>query len=354
MRALISILYRIGQGLINVFYMENTTASHKVTPKFFFVSLGVLVSLIASVTSILNLAFETLNKRFPDILNGTYSYGYSTFDYAGMRTALAVLIIVFPVFIALSFFWIRFIKAGLSHGDAVIKKWMLYLVVFLSAVVILTDLITLVNYFVSGEITGRFTLKVVVTFIVAGLAGTYYFLELAGKAERHHYRLIAVLKASAIVLAAIVCAFMVMGSPFTQRQLRLDERRVSDLQMIQSQVITYWQQKEKLPTKLADVATPISGATIPVDPEFEKGFVYVYRKTAPLTFELCATFSLPMPKGVREYSYGYGAGSVELPMKDVASPAPYPGGANDSWDHESGRTCFSRTIDKDIYPPFTK
>ena len=352
MQAPISILYRIGQGLINEQHMENTSVTHKVTPKFFFVSLGVLVSLIASVTSILNLAFETLNKRFPDILNGAYSYGYSTYDYASMRSALAVLIIVFPVFLALSSFWIRSVKKGLSHGDTVIKKWMLYLVVFLSAAVILTDLITLVNYFVSGEITGRFALKVVVTFIVAGLAGAYYFLELADKAERHHYRMIAAMSGSVISLAAIVCAFMVMGSPFTQRQLRLDERRTSDLQTIQYQVINYWQQKEKLPTKLSEVASPISGMVIPVDPEFEKGFVYEYTKTAPLTFELCATFALPMPKGVREYSYG--GGMMELPTKDIASPAPYPGGVNDSWDHQSGRTCFSRTIDKDVYPPFTK
>ena len=34
---------------------------------------------------------------------------------------------------------------------------------------------------------------------------------------------------------------------------------------------------------------------------------------------------------------------------------PYPGaGINESWDHQEGRTCFSRTIDKDIYPPYPK
>ena len=34
---------------------------------------------------------------------------------------------------------------------------------------------------------------------------------------------------------------------------------------------------------------------------------------------------------------------------------PYGGaGTNESWDHSEGRTCFSRTIDKDIYPPYPK
>ena len=39
--------------------------------------------------------------------------------------------------------------------------------------------------------------------------------------------------------------------------------------------------------------------------------------------------------------------------KDVSMSYPYPsGGTNESWAHEAGRTCFERTIDKDIYPPF--
>ena len=47
--------------------------------------------------------------------------------------------------------------------------------------------------------------------------------------------------------------------------------------------------------------------------------------------------------------------NVTYEGRDVATSSyPYPGGVNESWDHQAGRTCFERTIDKDIYPPYPK
>lgn len=336
--------------------MENPSTTHKLSPKFFFVSLGVLATLIASVTSFLNLVFATLDKHFPDALNATYEYGYNTYSYEGMRTALATLIIVFPAFLILSVLWTRLVKQGLGLTDAVIKKWMLYLVIFLASVVVIVDLVTLVRYFVSGEITIRFILKVVVTLAIAALAGFHYFKELAVEMLATWVRPLSAAIAAVFVLIAIVLSFTVMGSPMVQRKLRLDDRRVQDLQSIQYQIINFWQQKEKLPATLSELSTPISGYTTPVDPEFEKGHVYEYRKTGALSFELCATFALPMPEGWQEYSRG-----GVMPMTSggyaedgVSVSKPFPGGVNDSWDHEAGRTCYPRTIDTDIYPPYPK
>ena len=139
----------------------------KLSPKYFFLSLGVLVTLIASVVSFLNLVFETLNKRFPDVLNATYQYGYNTFDYENMRSALATLIIIFPVFLIISYFWCRQSEKGIGAVDDIIRRWVLYLILFLSSIVIIVDLVTLVKYFVAGEITTRFILKVAIVLIVA-------------------------------------------------------------------------------------------------------------------------------------------------------------------------------------------
>lgn len=337
--------------------MENSHVSQKLTPRFFFVSLGVLVSLIASVSSFFSLVFETLNKHFPDALNATYTYGYSSYNYDSMRSSLATLIIVFPAFLILSGVWTKLVKKGLGHVDSIIKKWMLYLVIFLASIVVVADLVTLVRYFVSGEVTTRFILKVLVVLVTAGLSGFYYFAE--SKAEKMHkgVRMLCAIFAGVLVVVAIVTSFMQMGSPFTQRKLRLDERRMQDLQSIQYQVINYWQQKEALPEKIEDLKNPLSGYSLPVDPEFEKGMTYEYAKTGKMSFDLCATFALPMPKGWQEYSYG--GGIMPMPAIDVSyseKPGSYPGpgGTNDSWDHQAGRTCFSRTIDPDMYPPFEK
>jgi hypothetical protein len=280
-------------------------------------------------------------------------YGYNTYDYASMRSSLAMLIILFPATLVLSFFWTKAFAKGLSRGDSVIKKWMLYLIVFLASIVVIADLVTLVQYFVSGEVTTRFAIKVVVALLTAGLVGGYYGIELSKAGIQKPARLGAVIVSALLVIAAIWYAFSIMGSPSMQRELRMDDRRISDLQSIQSALITFWQQKEKLPVTLTELSNPLTGYSLPVDPAFETGSVYEYNVKTATSFELCATFTQPIPKGWREYNSGV------MPMSydgvTTSAVAPYPGGGtNESWDHQVGRTCFTRTIDPSIYPPFTK
>jgi hypothetical protein len=355
--------------------MENqiiTQERPRLRPLFFFLSAGVLISLITTIVSFLNLIFETLNKKFPDVLNASYQYGYNSYNYENMRAALATLIIITPVFFVLMYFWIKITKTELSRIEQIIKKWMTYLIIFLSGVVIIVDLIVLVRYFVAGEITNRFIYKVLITLVTAAIVGKYFFISEFWNAERRMFGKINIKKlnkiinpsaAGILIILSIVWAFYVMGSPMKQRLFRLDDRRVQDLQSIQWQIINFWQQKEKLPVDLKELANPISGYTIPVEPEFEKGKVYEYsvKDAKNLTFELCADFSAEMPKGWQEYSSGgvmpmYDTKVASEVSSDVAvSSYPYPGGGvNDSWDHKVGRTCFERTIDKELYPPYPK
>ncbi len=320
---------------------------------FFFLSLGFLVSLITSVVSFLNLAFSTLDKKFPDVLNSTYTYGYSTYDYESIRTALATLIIFFPALLLVAYFWHKHAKGILGSIDVQIKKWLTYIVLFLSSLVVAIDMVTLVRYFVSGEINNRFILKVLITLVVALFVGGYFIFELMGKKKIWNFNIgvWSMIKASILVLLLIAFSFSVMGSPKTQRLLRLDERRINDLQNIQYQVINYWQQKEKLPTSLKDLSNPLTGAIIPVDPEFEKGLEYVYIAKDKMTFELCATFALPIREGWSE------SRSIGIPIStsyDKVVSEPAFGGVNESWQHEAGDTCCTRTIAPEIYPPFNR
>ncbi|MDD5711010.1 MAG: hypothetical protein PHV43_02850, partial [Candidatus Colwellbacteria bacterium] len=234
------------------------------------------------------------------------------------------------------------------------KKWLLYLIVFLASITVVVDLITLVRYFVEGEITTRFLLKVGATLAVALLIGLYYLHELKDTEKRKTMRITCLTLAVVFALSAIVAAFMIIGSPAEQRVLRLDQRRIEDLQSIQSQIVSYWQSKEVLPATFEDLKDPLLGYSIPKDPEFEDGKVYEYKVLGDLSFELCATFAKPLPEGWVE-SYGEGA----MPMaveKDMAASYPYypwPGGTNESWQHEAGRACFERTIDTDIIRPYS-
>ncbi len=332
--------------------IKNAIFRPKLNVGFFFLSLGLLISLITSVISFLNLIFESLDKKFPDVLNSTYIYGYDTYQFDGIRTALATLIIFFPVFLLVHYFWDKQIKKGLGTLDEVIKKWLIYIVLFLSSLVVVIDLVTLVRYFVSGEITSRFVYKVIAVLLVALFVGTYYIFELLGKKKFYIFPIgiTSAIKASVWVLLVIIFGFYVMGSPKTQRLSRLDERKITDLQNIQYQIINYYQQKEILPKELKDLANPLTGYSLPVSPEVGVTYDYKIIDEKKLTFSLCTNFNLAIAKGWVETS-----NAIPVYEKDISvSSYPYSGGVNESWNHDAGYSCFERTIDKDIYPPFEK
>src|SRR4051812_9132922 len=73
----------------------------KVTPKDFFLWIGAIVALYASVIAFMALLFDYINYAFPDALNSYVDpYGSS------IRYEIATLVVLFPVFLLL----IRFIR----------------------------------------------------------------------------------------------------------------------------------------------------------------------------------------------------------------------------------------------------
>lgn len=148
------------------------------------------------------------------------------------------------------------------------------------------------------------------------------------------------------VFGTIVAGFLTIGSPRTAREQRFDTQRVSHLQMIQAQIVYYWQNKGELPPELTILQDDISGFRVPVDPG--SGTHYEYRRISDASFQLCATFSRENSDGLSRED-----GRLFMPMRGPAS-MPHPGkpfGASEHWSHNAGRVCFDRTIDMDFYKP---
>ncbi len=319
-----------------------------VSPNFFFLSLGVMVTLITSVIAGLSLFFETLSHKMPDVLNSYYEYGYSSYTYESMRTMIAILLIFFPIFLILSYFWWKYIKKGFESKNEKLFKWIMYIILFLASLVIVIDLVILVNYFVAGEITNRFIYKVLGTALIAGMIWVYYYLSLKdfniSKSKNIIVKRILSNISIIMFISLIIFGFMVMGSPKMQRAWRLDERRESDLQSIQWQIVNYWQQRGKMPISLNDLKDPISGNYTPQDPEFQQGKIYEYIFKENTSFILCATFSEVSQQGLIE-------NNNSAVIDNVKSTSNYISEGSNSWNHGKGRVCFDRTIDPKIYKP---
>jgi len=320
--------------------MENIETKIKTAPKDFFVFIGAMAALYGSAVSLINLLFEIINTSFPDPL----SFSYDNFS-SGMRWSIASLIIVFPIYIFLSRFINKDLDANFLKKNLGVRKWLTYLTLFVAGVTIITDLILLINTFLGGEITARFAFKVLSVLVVAGTVFAYYFYDLKRDVGQKSGKMkLLVWAVSFGVLASIVGGFFIMGSPFTLRMKRFDERRVNDLQNIQYQIVNFYQRKGSLPNNLDELKDPIAGFNIPLDPDTAVSYGYEKVSDSPigeagLSFKLCADFSL-------------GSGT-QIDSKGMSRPTPINSEAfplNENWRHSSGRQCFDRKIDKDLYP----
>jgi len=133
---------------------------------------------------------------------------------------------------------------------------------------------------------------------------------------------------------------------------------VSDLQNIQSEIVSYWQSNGVLPTKLSDLNDSLGSFTVPSDPQTNQAYEYMIvggqniaatssqSVNVPTSFQLCATFNAQT--------------QPNSPTDTYASVLPSPAGvtgqdlSTDSWFHGAGRACFFRTIDPKRYPPLAK
>jgi len=322
--------------------METTSNGARTTAKDFFLWSGALVALYTAATTLITLLFDYINYTFPDPLAGAGDpYGSS------MRFSMALLIVSTPTALVLFRLIRSSIASDSSRSMIWVRRWGLMLTLFVSATVGLIDLTTLINYFLGGEITIRFALKVAVVLLVAIGAFLHFLADLKGYWDTHR-KLSGVVSGAVgiLVIASIVASYFVIGSPTHIRDLRSDSQRVNDLSSIQTQILSYYQQKRSLPQELTDVSDPLTYFTVPNDPETKNA--YEYSTSGKLSFTLCADFKTdsPVTSGKGEYSYGIGGGVAS----DVAYPSYGLSSTDSVWTHGAGHTCFTRTIDPDKFP----
>jgi len=299
----------------------------KSTPRDFFLNLLSIVALYFSATSFGFLVFQYVNIFVPDVLDAVK---YAGDTYGVIRFPVASLFIIFPVYVWTAWFLEKEHKKNPEKKEIAIHRWLVYLTLFVAALAIIGDLVALVFTFLNGEITTRFVLKVLTILLIAGSIFYYYLSGLRG--GRDEFMKFFKYGVISVVSVAVLASFFVVGSPSEQKNRRLDDRRVSDLQYIQSEIVSFWQGKDRLPDELSELEDDLRGVVVPTDPETGEG--YVYNILGDESFELCATFSTDSEGRTSEaFYYPYGSGN---------------------WDHGTGRVCFERTIDPDFYEDAVK
>lgn len=295
------------------------------TPKDVFSYLLMFAVLYAAVVSYLTVLFQYVDFRFPDQL----SYGRSGILDA-IRFASSFLIVVWPVFLLMSWLISRDIKKNSAKRDVGIRKWLVYLTLFVSALTLIGDTIGLVYNFYSGSLSTSFVLKVLTILVVGAAVFGYYLWNIhAADAEKTKIPRTVAITVSAVLALSIIGGFFIVGSPAQQRKIRFDEQRIMDLQNIQSQVESFFASQKTLPKTLTDLEGTGFGFIVPRDPETNAP--YTYTTSATKGFRLCAVFTTtldatnPATRGSTQVAVPYGA-------------------ATPNFSHKAERTCFDFTI----------
>jgi len=293
------------------------------------------MTLYIAVISFLTVIFQYINVLLPDVLDHSTRQIYDL-----IRGASSALIVAFPIYV-----WISSIiaKDAAKHPrkrELGIRKWLVYLTLLVAAITMIIYLIQLVNGFYGGGLSLAFGMKVLAVLLVTGGVFGYYLWDVReANIQFSVIRRIA-WGSGIVVLATIVSGFFIAGSPTHQRELRLDDQRVADLEEIQSQVVYYWQQKDVLPRTLTLLSDPIAGFAMPTDPQTEQ--LYDYQVTGDLSFELCANFA------AASVSDGGSISPSEDVTYDPSSGRPVAQ-LQGNWQHDAGKACFTRTIDPALY-----
>lgn len=325
-----------------------------------FVYLGIGISLVVSVTNLLQVIFAAIDRKFFD----TLAYGtYVDMTYSDVRFAIASLIVMFPIYVGLSWYVARDIQKYLFKQDILVRKVLIYCTLFVTVLSLIGTLVSLIYTYLGGDLSVRFGWKAASVFGVALALFAYYVYSLRRNyAQKTIVPVIVTLVASLFVVGAVVWSISIIGTPKEMRAKKMDSTRLSDLSRIQGEILNRFQMTDKLPEQLLDLNNSISMYSVPTDPETKDSYEYRVisqptlrmnydtKKKEMVTdavFELCATFTT-----AREYNDRgqpvIAKGGAMMSEYSVANYY-YDGDQSPYWNHEAERTCFKRVITPDMY-----
>ncbi len=288
---------------------------------FYLIIFSTLATWTIAVGSLL---FSLIDRWFPDpvaMRRGGYPYSQLNLSFQ-----IACILVAFPVFLFVTRRVNRSVADEPRNRYSPVRKWLIYLALVIAACVLIGDAVAVLAYFLQGEVTLRFLMKVIVVGgIAAGVFG-YYLREVGGarpETDKNRHKLFGI-GAAATVIAAVVLGFTATGGPSTQRGIQADVQRVRDLHSIAESIRNSVLAGAPIPPTLSQVAV---GNYTPRMTDPETGAQYDYRQISDVAYELCAMFAY-----------------------DNREEAQHR--RNNFWVHGSGRQCFQLNAKQPTPPEY--
>lgn len=326
-----------------------------------FVYLGIGITLVTSVYNLLQILFTAIDRKFADVLSSSNVDIYNS----DVRLAAAFLVVMYPLYLLLSWYVAKDIAKFLYKRDLTIRKVMIYTTIFITVLSLIGTLVSIIYTYLGGELTVRFAYKALSVFVLSLAVFWYYFYSVKRDySKKSSIPMIATIVATVVVVASLAWSISIVGTPSQMRLIRLDSTRLSDISSIQQQVLNRLQTTDKIPATLSELNDAFQGYSVPVDPVTKASYVYrviqqpvvrlnyaMQRKemTTNAIFEICATFETVRNTNNQELKNVPTGPVMSIDVPYSVSNYYYSGDTSPFWNHGIGETCFKRIITPDMY-----
>lgn len=305
--------------------------------------------LITNVVAVITILFAIIDKLIKDVL-ATNNYYEISSGRESLHSAISLLVITVPIAIILSY-WMRKQKEKRNEAENPVTKFTIGATIIATGITVAGSIFSIIYQFLEGDITNRFLVKVASILIIAVVLFIYYRAIYKESVNTTKYQKFFAISSSIFILALCIYGIAITGTPSQIRKEKFDDRRLSDLSIIQNQVLSYWQNHDRLPEHLLDTTDVLSNIAIPSDPKTGNPYRYeivtqsenVGASTTAATFRLCSTFE------TEKVAKGKFENIIALKTSSQTFDSYYAGDNSPFWDHGVGEKCFERNIDPKIY-----
>ncbi len=267
--------------------------------------------------------FELIDSWIPDPAERRY-YRW------GLRQVswqIAAIVVSFPVFVFATRSILADMAANPEKVGSAVRRWLTNIALLVAALVFVCDLITVLAFFLQGELTARFLVKALVVLLLSGGVFLYYTRGLgardAAPARSWHRRF--AYTAGTLIVLTLAFGFWKTGSPALQRQLSEDQKRSEDLYLLSNAIRNHWTEKKSLPLTLEALKTGSPAAELRLRDPFTNQ-AYQFGALEGPNYRLCATYQMPSPDDTRfaDRTWQHPAGAHCFQLEATKS-YPYPG-----------------------------
>jgi hypothetical protein len=306
--------------------MENNSNN---AAKYAFFYMLSLVALIFTALSSGMIIFQIINKTITDVISN-YSGNYSI---ETLKFGISALIIAAPIFFFTMSRIYKSLYEGLLAKESEIRKWLTYLVLFVSSVVMIGWLIGTINSFLDGDLTLKFILKSITAIGISASIFTFFLYDIKRenvKGNKDNVVRAYFYGSLVFVIAVFIASLFFVESPSATRDRKIDQQIINNFSSLDYAINDYYNEFEKMPVSLLELKEE-SGHILRDedirDPESKE--LFEYKITGQTSFELCANFRTSN-KDENDARYRY------MPENNL---------------HDSGYQCLERKIKSDINGP---